>query len=186
VRKLKLQMQMSLDGFVAGPKGEMDWMSFNWDEVLVNYVTELTNSVDTIVMGRKLAEGFIPHWKGVAEDANSPENAVGKTFTDLPKIVFTNTIQESQWENTKVSKNIPDEIMELKKQPGKDIIVYGGASFVSDLIKHNLIDEYHLFVNPVIIGNGMSIFKDTDRKNLGIVKTTTSSSGIVVLFYQPK
>ncbi|HAO48699.1 MAG TPA: deaminase, partial [Runella sp.] len=73
MKKLKLQMQMTLDGFVAGPNGEMDWMTFAWTEDLINYVTELTNSFDTIVLGRNLAEGFIPHWKSVAENVDSPE-----------------------------------------------------------------------------------------------------------------
>lgn len=186
MRKLKLQMQMSVDGFIAGPNGELDWMLFNWDDVLIKYVTELTNSVDTIILGRKLAEGFIPYWKNVAADPENPENAAGKTFTNLPKIVFSKTLQESQWDNTRVAKNITDEIVELKKQPGKDIIAYGGATFVSDLIKHNLIDEYHFFINPVIIGNGMSIFKGHERKNLDLIKTTTTGNGIVVLLYQPK
>lgn len=186
MRKLKLQTQLSLDGFIAGPNGEMDWMLFNWDDVLIKYVTELTNSVDTIILGRKLAEGFIPHWKNVADDPENPENAAGKTFTDLPKIVFTKTLERSGWNNTTLAKDIVAEVNELKKQPGKDIIAYGGATFVSGLIKHNLIDEYHLFVNPVVLGNGMSIFKDQERKNLDLVKTTTSSNGIVVLYYQPK
>lgn len=179
-------MQMSVDGFVAGPNGELDWMLFNWDEVLIKYVTELTNSVDTIILGRKLAEGFIPYWKNVAANPEDPQNAAGKTFTDLPKIVFTKTIEKSAWDNTTLAKDIVDEVNDLKKQPGKDIIAYGGATFVSDLIKHNLIDEYHFFINPVIIGNGISIFKDQQRKNLELVKATTTANGIVVLLYQPK
>jgi dihydrofolate reductase len=186
MRKLKLQMQMSVDGFIAGPNGEMDWMLFIWDDALVKYVTDLTNSVDTIILGRKLAEGFIPYWKSVAANPEDPQNAAGKTFTDLPKIVFTKTIEKSAWDNTTLAKDLVDKVNDLKKQPGKDIIAYGGATFVSNLIKHNLIDEYHFFINPVIIGNGMSIFKDQERKNLDLIKTTTTGKGIVVLLYQPK
>ena len=96
-------------------------------------------------------------------------------------------METSEWDNTKLGKgDLAEEITKLKNQPGKDIIVYGGATFVSDLIKHNLVDEYHLFINPVVIGNGMTIFKDLPMKKMELVKTITGSNGIVVLFYKPK
>ncbi len=187
MRKLKLQMQLTIDGFVAGPSGELDWMDFNWDDILKNYVTALTDSVDTIVMGRKLAEGFIPYWKNVASNPDDIQHDFGKKMTNKPKIVFTRTLESSEWDNTKLGNvDLVNQIMELKNQSGKDIIVYGGATFVSDLIKHDLIDEYHLFINPVLIGNGMTIFKDLPLKKLELVKTITSNNGIVVLFYKPK
>jgi dihydrofolate reductase len=185
MRKLKLQMQMSLDGFVAGPNGEMDWMSMNWDDVLINYVTELTNSVDTIVLGKNLATGFIPHWKNVASNPDDPQHEAGKIFSTLPKIVFSTRLDKSEWENTTIAKNIVEDIGELKNQEGKDIIAYGGAQFVSGLIQHDLIDEYHLFINPVLLGNGMPVFKGVEKKKLELVKTTVSASGIVVLCYHP-
>jgi len=187
MRKLKLQMQLTIDGFVAGPNGELDWMDFDWDNTLKDYVTELTDSVDTIVMGRKLAEGFIPYWKNVTSNPADIQYDFGKKMTDKPKIVFTRTLETSEWDNTKLGKgDLAEEITKLKNQPGKDIIVYGGATFVSDLIKHNLVDEYHLFINPVVIGNGMTIFKDLPMKKMELVKTITGSNGIVVLFYKPK
>lgn len=190
MRKVKLQMQMSVDGFVAGPNGELDWMFFNWDDVLKDYVTELTDSVDTIVMGRNLAEGFIPYWKNVASNPDDIQFDFGKKMTDKPKIVFTKTLDKSKWDNTTLAKDIEQDITELKKfrnGGNKDIIAYGGARFVSGLIDHDLIDEYHLFINPVILGRGMSIFKDLQEKTkLELIKTTISKSGIVVLCYQPK
>ena len=82
MRKLKLQVQISVDGFIAGPNGEMDWMEWNWDEELKKYIGEITEPVDTIVLGRKLAEGFIPYWAGVAANPDDPENSAGKKFTD--------------------------------------------------------------------------------------------------------
>ncbi len=180
-------MQLTIDGFVAGPNGELDWMDFNWDDILKDYVTALTDSVDTIVMGRKLAEGFIPYWKNVASNPDDVQNDFGKKMTDKPKVVFTRTLETSEWDNTKLGKgDLSEEITKLKNQTGKDIIAYGGATFVSDLIKNNLVDEYHLFINPVVIGNGMTIFKGLPMKKLEIVKTITSSNGIVVLFYKPK
>lgn len=149
MRKLKLQVQRSLDGFIAGPNGEMDWMTFAWDDALKEYVKKLTEPVDCILLGRKLAEGFIPHWAGVAANPNDPEFAAGQKFTNTPKVVFTKTLEQSPWDNTELATgDLADEVTQLKKQDGNDIIVYGGADFVSSLIKEGLIDEYHLFVNP--------------------------------------
>ncbi len=193
MRKVKLQMQLSVDSFVAGPNGEMDWMAWNWDEELKNYVTQLTETVDLILLGRKLAEGFIPHWASAASDPKSPDFAFAKEMNDRPKIVFSKTLKSTDpvvtgWENTKLANgNLVEEIAELKNQSGKDIIVYGGASFVSSLISNNLIDEYHLFINPAALGNGMTIFKELEnRVNLNLVNSNSFDCGIVVLCYQPK
>lgn len=188
MRKLKLQVQMTVDGYIAGPNSEMDWIVGNWDDELKQYVTDLTEPVDCIVLGRKLAAGFIPHWAGVAANPDHPEFTAGQKFTDTPKVVFTKTLGQSAWDNTVLAKgDLVDEITKLKKQDGQDIIAYGGATFVSALIKHGLIDEYHLFINPAAIGNGMAIFKGLDRKqNLTLVKAIPFDCGIVVLNYEPK
>jgi dihydrofolate reductase len=187
-RKLKLQVQMSIDGYICGPNGELDFMVWDWDDDLKQYVTALTEPVDCIVLGRKLAQGFIPHWAGVAADPNHPEHSAGIKFTDTPKVVFSQTLEKSEWANTVLAKgDLVDEIAKLKKQDGQDIIAYGGATFVSALIKDGLIDEFHLFINPTAIGSGMAIFKEMDRKqNLVLVKSTAFDCGIVVLYYQPK
>lgn len=86
MRKLKLQMQMSVDGYIAGPNGEMDFMEWNWDTELIKYTKKLTEPVDCIILGRKLAEGFIPYWSAVAANPEDPEFAAGKKFTDTSKI----------------------------------------------------------------------------------------------------
>jgi dihydrofolate reductase len=187
MRKLKLQMQVTLDGYVAGPNGEMDWMIFNWDEALKQYVTDLTEPVDCIVLGRKLAEGFIPYWAKVAASPDHPEVAAGKKFTDTPKVVFSKTLDRSTWDNTALAKGrLAQEIAALKKQEGKDMIAYGGASFVSALINENLIDEYHLFINPVAIGKGMSIYNSlVSRLKLQLVQARSFECGIVLLCYKP-
>lgn len=187
MRKFKLQMQMTVDGFVAGPNGEMDWMTLPWTEDINTYVDEIMETVDTVVLGRKLAEGFIPYWAGVAANPDDPEFTSGKRFADTPKVVFTKTLDKPEWDNTVIAKgNLVDEITKLKNQDGKDIIAYGGATFVSALIKHGLIDEYHLFVNPTAIGNGMTIFKELDSKqDLTLVKSTLFDCRIVALNYQP-
>ena len=114
-------------------------------------------------------------------------------FTDTQKVVFTKTLTESDpvveaWNNTVLAKgDLVDEIIKLKKQEGKDIIVYGGANFVSALIKHGLIDEFHLFINPAAIGSGMAIFKELAvKQNLTLIKSAAFDCGIVVLNYEPK
>jgi len=188
MRKLKLQVQTTIDGYMAGPQGEMDWLAFDWDDQLKDYVTALTEPVDTIVLGRRLAEGFIPHWAAVAADANNPELTAGQKFTNTPKVVFTRTLEQSPWSNTELAKDdLVTEITQLKAQTGGDIMAYGGATFVSALIKHGLIDEYHLFVNPTAIGRGLPIFGEAESKlALKLVKATPSSCGIVVLHYEPR
>lgn len=187
MRKLKLQVQMSVDGFIAGPNGEMDFLVHNWDAELGQYVTQLTETIDCIVLGRNLAEGFIPHWAGVAANPENPDYSAGKIFTDTAKVVFTRTLDHAKWENTILATgDLVEEITRLKSQTGKDIIAYGGATFVSALIKHELIDEYHLFVNPAAIGRGLPIFQTLDsNQRLTLVKATPFGCGIVVLHYEP-
>jgi len=188
MRKLKLQVQMSIDGFIAGPNGEMDWMVWDWDDALKSYVDELTTSMDCIILGRKLAEGFIPYWKSVADDPNNEIQDSGKVFTYTPRVVFSKTITESPWDNATIANGeLVDEITSLKQQPGKDIIVYGGANYVSNLIRENLIDELHLFVNPTVIGNGMPIFADVaSNQQYKMEKATQFDCGIVVMKYGRK
>ena len=106
---------MTVDGYVAGPNGEMDWMTFNWDDELNQYVTEITEPVDTIVLGRKLAEGFIPYWGGVAANPDDPQHKAGKKFTETHKVVFTKTLEKPEWNNTVLAKgNLAEEHMKLK------------------------------------------------------------------------
>lgn len=182
MRKLKLQVQLTVDGYVAGLNGEMNWLTFNWDDSLKSYVNDLTEPVDCIVLGRKLAQGFIPHW------ASNPELEGADKINSTKKVVFTKTLDQSEWDNTVLAKgDLADEIIRLKHQAGGDLIAYGGASFVSALIKQGLIDEFHLFINPTAIGNGMPIFKELDgNQPLTLVKSIAFGCGIVLLHYEPK
>lgn len=188
MRLLKLQVQMTVDGFIAGPNGDLDFATWDWDEALKQYVTNITEPVDCIVLGRKLAEGFIPYWADVAANPDHLEFTAGQKFTNTPKVVFSKTLDKSTWPNTVLAKgNLVDEIAALKAQPGNDIIAYGGATFVSALIQHGLIDEYHLFINPVAIGNGKAIFNGLERKQELLLRQARSfDCGIVMLHYAPK
>jgi dihydrofolate reductase len=188
MKKLKLQVQISVDGFVARPKGELDWMTWDWDDELKNYVEDLHDLVDIILMGRKMTAGFISYWEDyVKNKPDSPEYPFANKMVDYPKIVFTKTLNKSEWKNTTLAKgNLVDEINQLKKQDGKDMIVYGGATFVSSLIKDNLIDEYYLFINPIAIGKGMTIFGNLkDTMGLNLMQSKTFKCGIVVNQYEP-
>lgn len=186
MRKLKLQVQISVDGYIAGPNGEMDWLVWNWDDRLNEYVTNLTEPVDTIVLGRKLAEGFIPTWTARLANPETADSGARK-FVETPKIVFTKTLDYSPWDETVLAKgDLVEEIAHLKKQDGRDIIAYGGGTFVSSLIKQGLIDEYFLFVNPVVLGQGMPIFEGVAYKqHLTLVEAIAFDCGIVVLRYEP-
>jgi dihydrofolate reductase len=188
LRKLKLQVQMSIDGCIAGPNGEMDWMVGLQDDKLNKYVNELTESFDTILLGRKMTDVFISYWSDVINKPDEPWYALAKKMIEIPKVVFTKTLKKSKWINTDIATgDITDEIMKLKRQEGKDMVVYGGASFDSSLIKLGLIDEFLLFINPVAIGNGMTIFKDLNEiQEFNLVKSIAFDSGEVLLHYETR
>ena len=180
---------MSVDGFVAGPNGEMDWMVWDTDPESEAYINALTDTSDTILLGRKMTEGFVNYWTDVVDNKpESPEFSFAQKMVNTPKVVFTKTMEESPWKNTVLAKgDLTQEITRLQEQDGKDLIVYGGATFVSALIKTGLIDEFHLIINPVVIGKGMTIFNELDGKQaLVLVKSVPFNFGIVVLHYEPK
>ena len=189
MRKLKLQLQVSIDGFVSGVNGEMDWMVWNWDDVIKKYTGDLTESVDTVVMGRVLAQGMSEYWPAVAQNPESSKDDtyMAEKMNGLPKVVFSKTISSLDWTNVIISAEDASEVIaELKKKEGKDIIMYGGAGIVSSFIKLDLIDEYHFYVNPSILGKGMPVFQEvSERLKLNLIKTTPGESGIVILHYEP-
>ena len=185
MRKLKLQVQMTIDGYIAGINGEMDWMTFDWSDDLKDFVTQLNEPVDTILLGRNLAEGFIPYW---TEAFNKPVPEEGsQKMAETPKVVFSRVLTQSEWKGTSIANGaLADEINALKNQEGNDMIVYGGAKFVSSLIKENLIDELNLFINPVAIGKGMPIFQEvTAMQNYQLALVKPFDCGITVLTYKP-
>ena len=188
MRKLKLQMQITLDGFNStGRNDEQKWVT--WDlEGIKQYVIDLLDSSDTIIIGRKLAVDYIPYWEETVKNSNDPMHEFATRIVNARKVVFTKTIERSIWNKTELAKGgLADEINELKKQGGKDIIVYGGSSFVAALIKAELIDEFHFFLNPIAIGSGISAFEQLKKwQPLDLKKTITCNSGLVILNYEKK
>ena len=188
MRKLKLQMQVTLDGFNAtGPNDDQHWVTWAWDDIK-QYVLDLAASADTEIIGRKLAIDYIPYWLDTYKKPDDPMYEVAKIKANQKKIVFTTTLEKSEWENTELAKgDLTDEINRLKNQDGKDIIVYGGSSFVASLIKHGLIDEFHFFINPIAIGKSESAFGQLDNwQSLRLKRSITCDSGIVILHYDLK
>ncbi|MGI5268000.1 dihydrofolate reductase family protein [Nonomuraea sp. CA-218870] len=183
MRTLKLQVQVTVDGYMAGPDGAMDWVAGSWSDDLSDRVNALTKSVDLIVLGRKLAEGFIPAW------ASGPEGEDQESIdwmNGTPKVVISNTLTESPWENATVAGGDLTEIVNgLKARPGGDLIVYGGGTLVSSLITAGLVDDYHLFVNPAATGGGMPVFPEGVQRRLRLVGARPFDCGITELHYEP-
>lgn len=187
MRKLKLQVQMTLDGFVAGPNGELDWMWIPGEQDRSSFetVTELADTSDAILMGRKMTREFCDYWENVADNQpDSPEHSFAQKMVNLRKIVFSHTEKAIKGRNVEVQNaDLATAVKALKSQPGKDLLVYGGAGFVRSLISENLIDEYYLFVNPVAIGKGLSIF--SDKKILKLEKSVAYKNGKMLHKYLP-
>jgi len=181
MRKLKLQMDMTIDGFVAGPEGQMDWMiDMNKDDTALALVNRLIDTSDTLLLGRKMIDGFISYWEGVKRD--SPEYEFAGKMIRTPKIVFSKTLKSVKGQNVRVENGpLVETVTQLKTQPGKDILVYGGATFVSSLLEHRLIDELNLYVHPVAIGKGMQIF--AQRTPLSLANSVGCPSGVVFNTY---
>ena len=186
MRKLKLQMQVTIDGFVAGPEGQLDWMTWNMDEKLLALINHLTDTSDTILLGRKMTDGFIQHWEhAVSQPESHQDSLFARKMVDMPKVVFSKTLDHVDGQNARVENgDLNEALTQLKRAPGKDIVVYGGATFVSSLLETGLIDELNLFANPVAIGDGMRIFKN--RQPFTLTASVAYPCGIVVNTYNPK
>jgi dihydrofolate reductase len=194
MRKLKLQVQITVDGYVGGPDGDHDWRTWNWDDKLKAFAYPLRDVCDTILLGRKMAEVFIPHFEETVSNlqAKNGDMALDEKFAyayqmvTMPKIVFSKTIKTVAGQNVSVENgDLVTSIKNLKSKTGKDIIVYGGAGFVSSLIKEGLIDEFNFFVNPVMINKGLRIFDLLEhRQKLSLVSATPYACGISVLVFK--
>ncbi|MBX2923756.1 MAG: dihydrofolate reductase family protein [Chitinophagaceae bacterium] len=184
MRTLKLQMHLSLNGYVTAEQGAAN---FVWDKDVIKFCIDNLKNVDTILLGQHTAREFIHFWDGVAVTPDHPEWEPGKWISDIPKIVFSNTITHHQWKNTTILRgSLKEEINHLKKSTGKEMLVYGGAMLASSLIENDLVDEFYFLVNPVCFSKGLTIFQSVKKTlPLTLIKSHTFGCGNVLLNYKP-
>lgn len=183
MRKIIVSNLISLDGFMAGPNGEIEW--FLWNEETAQYAKELMKSIDTILFGRVTYELMANFWPTSAADSEDP--VITDFMNSTAKIVFSKTLARADWKNTKVVREInSDEILKMKQKAGKNLVIYGSGTLVSSLTQLGLIDDYLILVNPVVLGQGVPLFKDLKNKlNLKLVNTKNFKNGVVLLHYEP-
>jgi dihydrofolate reductase len=183
MRKVIYGMMVSLDGFIEGPNRELDWHII--DEELHSFVNEQQSEVDAYLYGRRMYEAMT-YWETADKNPSAPEYELefARIWKNMPKIVFSKTLEQVQGNARLVRGNIAEEINKLKAQPGKDMLV-GGASLASTFMRLGLIDVYQLFVHPVVLGSGTPFFpRMDDTIKLGLVETRTFASGVVYLRYR--
>jgi dihydrofolate reductase len=186
MRKLVLFMHISLDGFAADTKSGLDWISY--DSELQQYADGIVATVGSPVYGRVTYELMAGYWPTVLNDPNASEHskAHARWVDQVTKIVFSKTMNKADWNNTIViNDNIAEEINKLKQQPGKDLVIFGSPTLAHSFMELDLIDEYQLTLNPVLLGSGKPAFENIKNKtNLKLVKATTLKSGVVGLHYE--
>ncbi len=183
MRKLIYSMGVSLDGFIAGRDGELDWSAP--DEELHRFHNQQTRELGALLCGRRLYE-VMAYWETADERPSVPEHELefARIWKDMPKLVFSKTLENVEGNARLVSHGVADEVATLKQQPGKDLAV-GGADLASTLVRLNLIDEYRLFVSPVVLGGGTPYFPALDERiNLELVETQTFGSRVVYVRYR--
>lgn len=190
MRKIIVTMWVTLDGFVAGPDGDMDWISAIYDEAMGNYEYEVVSAADTLMLGRGTYQSFAGSWPKVPDNphASPGEVAYAHRVNAMRKIVFSKTLEKAEWNNSTLLREIvPAEIEKLKQETGSDIVIYGSVSIIQALTNLGLIDEYQLLIYPIILGGGKRLFENIkDSVHLKLVNTKTHPSGVVALYYQPE
>jgi dihydrofolate reductase len=189
-RKIIAAMQISLDGLIEGPEGEVDWVG-SWDD---SY--GLLDEIDTCILGGGMYPGYEQYWLGILADptATSPltgavpseEEIAYARFADrTPHLVLSKTLGEVGWDTTRIVRDV-DEILRLKEQPGKHIYAVGGATLISGLMNLGLIDELRLTMHPIVLGAGKPLFKDVNERHaLELVQAVPREAGTVGLTYRP-
>ncbi len=183
MRKLIYSMGVSLDGFIAGPDGEIDWSAP--DEELHRFHNQQMRETGVELCGRGLYE-VMTYWETAEENPSisDSEREFAQIWKDTPKIVFSKTLEKVEGNFRLVRDNVAEEVAKLKEQPGKDLAV-GGAGLASTLVRLNLIDEYRLFVSPVVLGGGTPYLPALDeRLDLELLETRTFGSRVVYLRYR--
>jgi dihydrofolate reductase len=186
MRKIIVSNMMTLDGFLAGPNGEIDW--FVTGEDFFEDSADVFERVGTMLFGRVTYEGMLNFWTG--PDASAVDSMITEWMNTTPKVVFSRTLDRAQWGkwgNARLAKgDIGEAVATLKQEPGKDMIIYGSSTIVSQLTQLGLIDEYWLFLNPVILANGKPEFSGITRQvKLKLTGTKVFKGGVVRLMYEP-
>lgn len=185
MRKIISFMHISLDGFVAGPNGELNWAKV--DEELFDYVGKRISTSDTALYGRVTYEMMEGYWPTAADQPNASKHDIehSKWYKNAHKIVLSNTLAEADLVNISIiNANLAEKINEIKQQEGEDILVFGSPTATHALIEQNLIDGYWLFLNPVILGQGTPLFLNTkDKTELKLLNTRQFASGVTELNY---
>jgi dihydrofolate reductase len=184
MRKVIYSTGVSLDGFIAGPGGEIDWSAP--DEELHRFHNEQTRELGAHLLGRRLYETMV-YWETADQDPriSDYEREFAGIWQELPKVVFSTTLDAVEGRNARLAtRGIAEEVAELKAQPGKDIAV-GGAGLASSLVEQGLVDEFRLFISPVVLGGGSPYFPTREQRiDLELLETRTFGSRVVYLRYR--
>jgi dihydrofolate reductase len=185
MRRVILMMSVSLDGFIEGPNRDIDWHMV--DDEVHRHFNEQLGTMGAFLNGRVTHELMAEFWPTADTDpaSTAPMVEFARIWRDMPKIVYSRTLERADWNTTVVREVIPEEVMALKAQPGGDLAL-GGADLAATFMQHDLIDEYRLYLNPIVIGHGKPLFQASDRRiNLLLAETRTFGNGVVFLRYQP-
>lgn len=190
MRKLFVFLHASLDGMVEGPNGTMDigWIAYNGD--LEKYAEEILRPVDTVLWGRNTYLGMKHYWTSVPSNpqASSHEVAHAAWVDAIPKVVFSTTLEQVDWNNARlVKENVEEEIMKLKQRPGGDMIVLGSPRFAHVLLRLGLVDQLKITVSPVVLGGGLPLFADMKQTiDLELAEHRSFENGVLGLVYEIK
>jgi dihydrofolate reductase len=191
MRKVIFKIELTLDGFISGPKGEMDWAMPTpvGDEERWKDVFDMLSTVDTVLLSRVIYEGFREFWPAAATNPSSTkyDKEFSKWLDNAPKIVFSRTLDSVDWMNARLVKgDLAKDIASLKAEPGKNFIIWGGSVFPQALMKLGLIDEYAINVHPVVLGTGRPLFTEPlDRMGMRLLSSKAFETGMIGLRYEP-
>jgi dihydrofolate reductase len=178
---------MSMDGFVEAADCDMDWATDIFYEDMNKYQSDLIRTADTLLLGRKTYQSFAEAWPDVPDNPSACKGQVkyAVKLNTMKKFVFSRTLEKAEWNNTTIVKyDAVEEIKNLKKIPGKDMVIFGSLSIVKMLTNLGLIDEFQFVIHPVVLGNGKTLYEGLDKFiKLKLIKTKMLFSGAVILYY---